>query len=68
MRTNTCSCGAPPADVAPARGETLHHCDEDKTNNRIGNLELLTRGAHNALHNAERGRDGSGRFLGKVAS
>jgi hypothetical protein len=46
----------------PGDDETLHHKDEDKTNNRIGNLELLTRAEHNRLHNAERERDALGRF------
>lgn len=51
----------------PRPGETLHHRNEDKADNRIGNLELLTRGEHNAHHNAERGRDGLGRFQPKAS-
>lgn len=46
----------------PGVGETLHHVNEDKTDNRIGNLELLTRGEHNALHIRERGRRDNGQF------
>ena len=46
----------------PKPGEALHHKNEDKTDNRYSNLELLTRGAHNARHNATRGRLPNGRF------
>jgi HNH endonuclease len=53
------SAGLPP----PGPGELIHHKDEDKSNNRLDNFELLTRGEHNRHHNAERGRDGNGRFL-----
>ena len=40
----------------PGKGELLHHENDDKTDNRIGNLRLMTRAAHNKLHNALRGR------------
>lgn len=46
----------------PTGGELLHHINEDKTDNRLGNLELLSRCDHNALHNAERGRSANGQF------
>ena len=46
----------------PGPGETLHHANEDKTDNRLGNLELLTRSLHATLHNAERGRRANGQF------
>lgn len=59
-----CAAGNP----RPGPGETLHHRNEDKTDNRLGNLELLTRSAHNVLHNADRERDDSGRFVGKKAA
>ncbi len=53
-----CSAG----NARPSNDETLHHRNEDKTDNRIGNLELLTRGDHNSLHIAERGRRPNGQF------
>lgn len=36
----------------PKRGETLHHKNEDKSDNRLTNLELLTRVAHSTQHYA----------------
>ena len=44
------SAGNPP----PLKTQLLHHKDEDRENNRIGNLELKTRSRHNAEHNAKR--------------
>lgn len=44
-----CAAGNP----RPARGEVLHHINEDKTDNRIGNLSFMKRGAHNAAHLAD---------------
>lgn len=38
----------------PARNEILHHIDEDKQHNEIGNLMLITRNAHNAEHQARK--------------
>lgn len=46
----------------PEPGKTLHHRNEDKTDNRYSNLELLTRGDHNSLHIAERGRRENGQL------
>lgn len=46
----------------PEPGETLHHCNEDKTDNRLVNLELITRSEHNAHHIEERGRRPNGQF------
>lgn len=53
-----CAAGNP----RPSEGETLHHRNENKTDNRLANLQLLTRGEHNAIHIAERGRRDNGQF------
>lgn len=53
-----CAAGNP----RPSQDETLHHKNEDKTDNRYSNLELLTRCEHNAHHIAERGRLQNGQF------
>lgn len=47
-----CSAG----NSRPGKDEILHHINEDKTDNRIGNLSLMKRGVHNAHHLAEVGR------------
>lgn len=46
----------------PTSEETIHHRNEDKTDNRLANLECLTRSEHALRHDAERGRDDHGRF------
>ena len=38
----------------PGPDELIHHKDEDKQHNVIGNLELKKRSRHNAEHNAKR--------------
>lgn len=57
-----CAAGREP----PGPGELLHHVDEDKTNNRLGNLEKKSRSAHGAEHIAHRRRDERGRLLPKT--
>lgn len=61
-----CAAGNP----RPPRGWLLHHVNEDKTDNRIGNLELKPRGAHNAEHLAADNRrcPATGRLLPKRAA
>lgn len=41
----------------PPRGFLIHHRNDVKTDNRFDNLELLSRGEHNRLHNQQKGRD-----------
>lgn len=52
----------------PKPGETLHHRDGFKGNNRIENLELVQRSEHSRLHAIERRRRSDGRFAPEVAA
>jgi hypothetical protein len=52
----------------PEKAELIHHKNEDKTDNRLDNLELKTRVEHAILHSQERGRDALGRFPPKAAT
>ena len=53
---------------APAEGQTMHHKDENKTDNRLHNLEVLTRPDHNSLHLEDMERNPiTGRLVGKKA-
>ena len=47
----------------PEKNELLHHRDDDKTNNRLVNLEIMTRSEHNRIHCRRQGRNRFGRFL-----
>lgn len=48
----------------PGPSEVLHHINEDKTDNRLSNLELMSRADHNRLHGKHRQRcDKTGRML-----
>lgn len=42
--------------------EVVHHRNEDKQDNRIENLEIVTRSRHMKHHKANASRDGHGRF------
>jgi len=43
--------------------EIIHHTDYDRTNNRVENLQIMTRAEHNHLHNNRRDRNDEGRFV-----
>ncbi len=36
-------------------GKLVHHADDDKANNSRGNLRLIERAKHTAMHNRKRG-------------
>ena len=44
------------------KGQIIHHINGNKTDNRICNLEAISRAQHNRHHNAERGRRADGTF------
>lgn len=52
----------------PRRDELLHHKNGDKADNRLDNLERITRKRHSELHAAESQRDERGRFAGRKAA
>lgn len=47
----------------PQPDELLHHKNEDRQDNRLHNLELISRSNHNRLHLADRPRNGRGQLL-----
>lgn len=52
-------------NAPPPPGHLLHHVSEDKTDNRLSNLEQISRADHNRHHNQGRQRDVRGRLLPK---
>jgi len=50
----------------PSTKEVIHHLNGDKADNRIENLCMITRSEHNRIHNADKSRDTSGQFSGRV--
>lgn len=50
----------------PGDNQVIHHQNEDKTDNRLANLHLLTRAEHAEHHADERARDVAGRWLRRV--
>jgi len=40
-------------NLRPKTGMIIHHKNDDKTDNRIENLEVMSRADHNRLHNAQ---------------
>lgn len=51
----------------PPKGYLLHHKNEDKTDNRIQNIECIPRVFHNKHHNLSKPKDVLGRFTHKKA-
>lgn len=50
----------------PRNGEVIHHRNEDPTDNRIENLEIMARAQHNTHHAEDMTRNpDTGRFVGK---
>ncbi len=48
-----------------ADDEVLHHINGDRKDNRLENLERMSRSEHNNLHNKDKLRDNLGRFTNK---
>lgn len=53
-------------NALPGSGVVIHHINHDKLDNRLENLECISRSEHNKHHNEEKERDALGRFDGRT--
>jgi len=51
---------------APKPNEVIHHRNGEITDNRIENIEVMTKGEHNVVHNLMRQRAKNGQFVGRA--